>query len=305
MRCPAWLGRGLSAAWDQPPAPHPTAVYRRVPPSLSSPLPGLAAARKTVDAAHVKQRLQIDAGPRHVPRHPCPHLPPRTLWAPQHRWGSVCPRVLPSQEPRVLPPNCRASPTPAPTLAHTPTPFIKRRGDSTFRWTLPAGHSPRQPGPRAAVQSHRPGRPRGPFYICTAAGWLGGPSKSLCGSQVPRAGVAVVVEFLLHVHHVPGGLLKGPVRPPAQLPQAAQLGQPGPRAICRGTGAVRRLGPARTVAFPGGGHEALTVAPSALQARTAQCRTPSIHTRNQLMQKPSSSPSMRSISCLVTLSVTK
>ncbi|XP_014399283.1 PREDICTED: ATPase family AAA domain-containing protein 3 isoform X1 [Myotis brandtii] len=43
----------------------------------------------------------------------------------------------------------------------------------------------------------------------------------------------------------------------------------------------------------------------ALQARTAQCRTPSIHTRNQLMQKPSSSPSMRSISCLVTLSVTK
>lgn len=43
----------------------------------------------------------------------------------------------------------------------------------------------------------------------------------------------------------------------------------------------------------------------ALQARTAQCNAPSNHSNSQLMQKPSNSPSMRSISCLVTLSLTK
>lgn len=43
----------------------------------------------------------------------------------------------------------------------------------------------------------------------------------------------------------------------------------------------------------------------ALQARTAQCNAPSSHSNSQLMQKPNNSPSMRSISCLVTLSLTK
>lgn len=100
-----------------------------------------------------------------------------------------------------------------------PDPFIKRRGDSTFRWTRPAAGAP------------WPRRPSSPVYVGAVAG---GPASPACGSKMPRARVAVVVEFLLHVHHVPGRLFEGPVRPPAKLPQVAQLGQPGPRAICGG-----------------------------------------------------------------------
>lgn len=77
-----------------------------------------------------------------------------------------------------------------------------------------------------------------------------GPASPARGSEVPRARVAVVVEFLLHVHHVAGRLLEGPVRPPAQLPQAAQLGQPGPRAVC---GAGARSGRGQGGGVDGGG----------------------------------------------------
>lgn len=81
-----------------------------------------------------------------------------------------------------------------------------------------------------------PGRPSSPVSVGAVAG---GPASPARGSEVPRARVAVVVEFLLHVHHVPGRLLERPVWPPAQLPQAAQLGQPGPRTVCGTGGTVR------------------------------------------------------------------
>lgn len=100
----------------------------------------------------------------------------------------------------------------------------------------PASHRPGHPGPEAAVPPGQLGL-RGVGLVCTAAL---SPGR---GSQVPWARVPVVVEFLLHVHHVPRRLLEGPVRPPAQVPQGAQLGQPGPRAICRGQGGqAARLG---------------------------------------------------------------
>lgn len=118
-----------------------------------------------------------------------------------------------------------------PAACPAPNPFYKKKRRQHLPLDTPGG----RPGP---------GRPSSPG----CAGALAeGPTSPERGSQVPRARVAVVVEFLLHVHHVAGRLLEGPVRPPAQLPQTAQLGQPGPRAVCgadaesgRGRGATGR-----------------------------------------------------------------
>lgn len=218
------LGRGL----PQTPAPHPplwpadahapctcsrvqTSVRPRSGPLPcpdhlpSSPLPERGRTR-----AHRKQPvLSNGRGPR-----------PGAGWA----TGRGAPPAAPS--PCALPsPTLETSVLP-PDRPH-PKPFIKRRGDSTFRWTRPAAGAP------------WPRRLSSPMYGGAVAG---GPASPARGSKVPRARVAVVVEFLLHVYHVSSRLLEGPVRPPAKLPQVAQLGQPGPRAICGGRGQGQRSG---------------------------------------------------------------
>lgn len=164
---------------------------------------------------------------------PFPASPPpgRREGQPARMWVTV----LPGQAQGVGP----APQAPAPCLALEtgvlppdrphPDPFIKRR-DSTFRWTHLAAGAPWLR------------RPSSPVFVGTVAS---GPQSPARGLKVPRARVAVVVEFLLHVHHVPGRLLEGPVRPSAQLPQVAQLGQPGPRAICWAWSASGQGGAAR------------------------------------------------------------
>lgn len=175
---------------------------------------------------------------------PLPTMDPPPL-APAPLRACLC--VLLTVETRLLSLKPRGHPHPSPH----PTPFIKRR-DSTFHWICLLATA------QLATAQHTLGlRPQSrlaswastrSLYMCTAA-----PSPG--HSQVPWAGVAVVVELLLHVHHVPCRLLEGPVWPPAQLPQAAQLGQPGPRAICRGTGqSGGRAGPEVVPAAARGTH---------------------------------------------------
>lgn len=171
-----------------------------------------------------RQQPSIRSGLRLAQPHPGLSPQGSTGGSPQHLQGRK--------------PGCCPEAGSRPHSSPQPSPFIKRRGDSTFHWTCPAATA----RPATAQDT------LGPRLQSCPACWAStrslvhlhsGPESPVRGSQVPRAGVAVVVEFLLHVHHVPSRLLEGPVWPSAQLPKAAQLGQPGPRAICWGDRAVR------------------------------------------------------------------
>lgn len=92
--------------------------------------------------------------------------------------GRHCPRRGARPRPR---PQCRRlAPRP------NPTPFIKRRGDSTFRRTRPMGRA-RWPGP--AVQSRERGRggrrPRESCMRLRGAAGLGGRCDRVSASRAP------------------------------------------------------------------------------------------------------------------------